>query len=249
MLRCAARVLPTFSVLLGALVWFTSVQAWAGGGRKVPDLRRDTASWVQPRTARAMRIPVTVHLATDSSGSATSNRDVQHSLQVWVERANEELAPFGIEVDVVAVRRMPAGWSSVTHWKTRRALASYAPNDGTVHVFAIEALDVEGRRARRVRGLHWRYRGLAPGLRGREYLVVTREAPATTFAHELGHLFGLRHASKTDNIMCSCRRGPDVGFTQVQGAAMRDGARRLLARNGGDGGIERFARRRDRSRR
>lgn len=239
--------MPTLGFLLGAMVWLTSVQAWAGGGRKVPDLRRDTASWVQPRTARAMKIPVTVHLATDSGASVASNRDVQ----IWVERANEELAPFGIEVDVVAVRRMPAGWSEVTHWKGRRALAGYAPNDGTVHVFAIEALDVEGRRARRVRGLHWRYRGLAPGLRGREYLVVTREAPATTFAHELGHLFGLRHASKTDNIMCSCRRGPNVGFTEVQGGAMRDGARRLLVRNGSgtDGGIDRIARRRDRSRR
>lgn len=243
--RSAARAVSTLGFLMGAVVWLVSAQAWAGGGRKVPDLRRDTASWVQPRAAAALRIPVTFHLATHSGASVTSNRDVQ----IWVERANEELAAFGIEIDVVAVRRMPAGWSSVTHWRSRRALAGHAPSDGTVHVFAIEALDEEGRRARRVRGLHWRYRGLAPGLRGREYLVVTREAPATTFAHELGHLFGLRHASRADNIMCSCRRGQNVGFSDVQGLVMRDGARRLLVRQ--DSGTTlggKIARRRDRGR-
>lgn len=244
--RCAARWGSSLGFLLGALLVFASSAAWAGGGRKVPDLRRDTAEWVRPRAASALRIPVTFHLATDSGAGGASNRVVQQ----WVARANEELAPFGIEVEVVAVRRMPAGWSEVTGWRTRRALAGHAPHDGTVHVFAIEALDhQESRRHRRVRGLHWRYRGLARGLRGREYLVVTREAPTTTFAHELGHLFGLRHASRNDNIMCSCRRGQEVGFTNLQGLTMRDGARRLLSRQGVDeGGPGRIARRRDRGR-
>ncbi len=241
--RSAARFSSTLGFLMGAVLMFASSAAWAGGGRKVPDLRRDTEEWVRPRSAAALRIPVTFHLATDSGASVASNRVVQE----WVSRANEELSPFGIEVDVVAVRRMPAGWSEVTHWKSRRALAGHAPHDGTVHVFAIEALDEQGRRARRVRGLHWRYRGLAPGLRGREYLVVTRAAPTTTFAHELGHLFGLRHASRADNIMCSCRRGQAVGFSLSQGATMREGARRLLARqDAGNLGPNRIARRRDR---
>ncbi len=244
--RSVARFATALGFLVGVVVMSSSARVWAGGERKVPDLRRDTAMWVQPRAAVALRIPVTFHLATDSGSSVASNRSVQQ----WVARANEELAAFGIEVDVVAVRRMPAGWSSVTHWRGRRALASHAPSDGTVHVFAIEALDTEGRRQRRVRGLHWRYRGLAPALRGREYLVVTREAPSTTFAHELGHLFGLRHAARTDNIMCSCRRGQAVGFSTAQGLAMRDGALRLLARQGdGAASSVRVARRRDRSRR
>jgi hypothetical protein len=213
--------------LMGAVLLLLANPAHAGSGRKVPDLRRDTAEWVRPRAAAAIRIPVTFHMATDDTDSIVSRRDVR----TWVTRANRALEGFGIEVDVVAVRRMPQGWGSVTHWRSRRALAKLAPSDGTVHVFAIEELD-EGRRTRRVRGLHWRYRGLASSLRGREYLVVTREAPSTTFAHELGHLFGLRHSSRADNIMCSCRRGQDVSFTALQGMVMRDGARRALARNG-----------------
>lgn len=228
MIRPTSRIAATFGFLMGAALLLLGNTAWAGSGRKVPDLRRDTAEWVQPRATVGIRVPVTFHMATGDTDSIVSRRDVR----VWVERANEELAAFGIEVEVVAVRSLPQGWGSVTHWRSRRALAKLAPNDGTVHVFAIEELDEEGRRNRRVRGLHWRYRGLASALRGREYLVVTREAPSTTFAHELGHLFGLRHSGRIDNIMCSCRRGSDVEFTLLQGQVMRDGARRALARNG-----------------
>jgi hypothetical protein len=221
----AARRFTALGLLMGLLVWLASPVAQAGSGRKVPDLRRDAASWMQPRSAVMMRLPVTVHLATEAGHTVTTRDDVA----AWVTRANDELAAFGIEVDVVAVRRMPAGFSSVMSWQTRRQLAALAPRDGTIHVFAIEDLD-DGHRMRRIRGLHWRYRGLARGLRGREYVVVTREAPSTTLAHELGHLFGLRHTNRVDNIMCSCRRGSNVSFTMTQGSTMREGARRYIAR-------------------
>ena len=227
--RVRGHGIATLTLLLSVVgILLLPVQALAGGARKVPDLRRDAGAWVQPRAQRMLRLPVTVHLATEAGNAVTTRADVA----AWLDRANQELEPYGIEVEVRAVRRMPAGWSSVTRWQARRALAKYAPNDGTIHVFGISELDDGARLGRRVRGLHWRYRGLARGLRGREYVVVTRDAPDTTLAHELGHLFGLRHTTRDDNIMCSCRRGRGVDFTTSQGQQMRDGARRFLARQG-----------------
>lgn len=228
--RVRGHGIATLTLLISVLgLLLLPVQAFAGGARKVPDLRRDAGQWVQPRAPRMLRLPVTVHLATQDGRNTIATRD---DVQAWVRRANEELAPYGIEVDVRAVRHMPAGWSSVTRWQARRALAHYAPADGTIHVFGISELDEGARLGRRVRGLHWRYRGLARTLRGREYVIVTRDAPDTTLAHELGHLMGLRHTTRDDNIMCSCRRGRQVAFTNGQGDQMREGARRFLSRQG-----------------
>lgn len=213
--------------LLSVLVLAPST-AFARGRRAVPDLRRDTERLFQPQTARSLRLPVTVHVAAEPGDAVSAIARVER----WVHRANQELAPFGIEVEVRAVRRLAPDFNSVTRWRERRELASYAPRDGTIHVFVIDALDTERRRLfrRRIRGLHWRYRGLNRQLRNREYVIVTRGAPTTTFAHELGHLFGLRHSNRVDNIMCSCREGTNVGFTGTQGSAMRAGARAYVQR-------------------
>lgn len=203
--------------------------AQARGRRAVPDLRRDAQEWTEGRRRPLLiQLPVTLHIATEGGYPVASHKRVER----WVRRANEELAPWGIEVSVRSIRYMPEGFTSVTRWRDRRALAEYAPRDGTVHVFVIEQLDARPRRIfrRRIRGLHWRYRGLNRELRSREYVVVTRGAPTTTFAHELGHLFGLRHSTRTDNIMCSCREGSQISFSDYQGQSMRAGASKYLAR-------------------
>ena len=194
----------------------------------MPDLRRDAEQWSQPRGQMLMRLPITLHMATDAGEPVAERAGVRR----WLERANADLAPFGIQLEVRAVRHLPEGWDSVTRWGQRRQLAHYAPTDGTIHVFVIEELDRRKRPVlgRKVRGLHWRYRGVNPKLAQREYIMVTRGAPTTTLAHEIGHLFGLRHSTATDNIMCSCRRGSNVGFTYDQGMLMRDGVRAYMAK-------------------
>jgi hypothetical protein len=203
-------------------------EADARGKRAVPDLRRDAQRWSQPQHRAVMRLPVTLHMATDGGEPVAQRAGIRR----WIERANRDLAPFGIEIVVRAVRHLPDGWESVTRWGQRRQLAHYAPTDGTIHVFVIEELDRRRRPlfGRKVRGLHWRYRGLNPRLAQREYIMVPRGAPTTTLAHEIGHLFGLRHSTSTDNIMCSCRSGSNVRFTRAQGLQMRDGVRAYMSK-------------------
>jgi hypothetical protein len=225
------RRLLFFVLAVAALFVMAPGEAAARGKRAVPDLRRDAERWSVTQNRALIRIPITVHVARGTSGSAPRR------VERWVQRANAAFESYGIRVYVRAVRYLPDGFEAVTRWKERRQLAAYAPSDGTIHVFAIDELDKPRRvqLRRRVRGLHWRYRGLNPRLREREYVVVTESAPMTTLAHELGHMFGLRHSSSSDNIMCSCRRGSNVSFTADQGRDMRDGADSFVARHDGGG--------------
>lgn len=200
--------------------------AHARGKRVVPNLEQSRAL---PNASGAPLtvIGLTVHMPTEGGVPLASRRQ----LAQWVERANVALLPHGLAVELRQVVSMSAGFGEVTRRRDRRRLATMAQHDGTIHVFVAETLDPRRPRiGRRVRGLHWRYVGLNRQLRQREYVMVTLGAPKTTFAHEVGHLLGLRHSTADDNIMCSCRRGYDTRFTTEQGAIMLQGADRFRTR-------------------
>jgi hypothetical protein len=210
-----------------------SALADARGRHKVPDLRQ--ASTLHTRSGyRQIELPLTIHVATSRGHWVVSRARVVD----WVKRANEALRPYGLRVTIRSVTPMAADYSHITRWRHRRALARLSPSDGTVHVFAVDRLELFaiGRADRAIRGMHWRYRGLLPKLANREYVVVTSDAPRTTFVHELGHLFGLRHVDSRVNLMCTSRSGPNQRFGREQGERMRRGAQRFLARQGREPG-------------
>ena len=213
--------------LVAGSLWLTGMSAQASGERVVPDLRNEGQS-AGKRAAIRMRIPVTLHVATHGDRTALEPRRLDRAMR----RANEALRQFGIEVYVARVVLMPEGYAEIKHRRHRRALAGFAPNDGTVHVFMVNTVELGSwlRADRGVRGLHWRYRGLNRKLRNREYLVLGGDAPATTLVHELGHLFGLDHDFGQQNLMCSCRVGPQQVFTRAQGVEIRRGAAQFVSR-------------------
>lgn len=184
-----------------------------------------------PNLAQArdvIRVPLKIHVATQGGRSVVSESRVL----ACVRRANRELAAFDIYLVVEEIVPMVGG-ARIETPDDRFALAEHARRDGSVHVFFVERVRLTSARKgdRRVSGMHWRYHGLDPDIRGGEYLAVAHNAPTTTFVHEVGHAFGLGHDRKIDNLMCSCRRGLDPTFTDKQGRRLRAGARRYLERS------------------
>jgi len=215
------------ALLAGAALALIGGDAQAGGGHKVPDLRRDPSERPKRSGVAMITVPLTVHLAASEEHPAATMRRLERGLK----EANAAMRPYGLRVKVRELRRMPEGYGSITRRRDRRRIAGYAPPDGSVHVFMVDTLELRGGRRgdRSVRGLHWRYRGILRRLRQREYVVVSSDAPATTLAHELGHRFGLSHTEAEENLMCSCRRGPRQIFTREQGATLRRGVRSFLS--------------------
>lgn len=189
------------------------------------------AGLARPNLAHAretLQIPVTIHVATKNGRSVVSEQHVRAS----VIRANRELAQFDIQLVVAQIVPMEGG-SHIETQDQRFELGRRAERDGTIHVFFVERVKLNNSRKgdRRVSGMHWRYHGLERDIRGREYVAVAHNAPATTLVHEVGHAFGLTHEKQTDNLMCSCRRGLNSEFTERQGRRLRLGAKRFLRRS------------------
>lgn len=182
----------------------------------------------------AIRVPLTIHVATQGGRSVVSESRILAS----VRRANRELAAFDVYLVVEEIIPMVGG-ARIETPDDRFALAHRARRDGSVHVFFVERVRLTSARKgdRRVSGMHWRYHGLDPDIRGGEYLAVAHNAPTTTFVHEIGHAFGLSHDREIDNLMCSCRRGLDPTFTNKQGRRLRAGARRYLDRSRRGAGV------------
>lgn len=192
-------------------------------------VRKPHRSGIEQPAEQLVEVPLTVHVATHEGLPVVSRHHVLES----VARANRELREFGVELRVRAVELMPDGYDDVVRIRHRLRLAERSPRDGTVHVFFVDKVELSSSQHgdRRVSGMHWRYRGLRRGLRSREFLAVARNAPLTTFVHEIGHIFGLGHRHQTDNVMCSCEREPTPSFTAGQGRQLRVGARRFLVRS------------------
>lgn len=141
---------------------------------------------------------LTVHVARGDNGEGVAQREW---IDERVETASERLAGAGVSFSWQpgSGDGVPIVIDSVAG---RHGLAEIARPDRTVHVFVVQKLadkDIEGAW---LNGVHWRYHGGKPRLRGRRYIILSAESRyVDTLAHELGHFFGLSHQTDPGNLM------------------------------------------------
>lgn len=180
--------------------------------------------------AAAVAIDLAVHVALGADGApvadaawieaqvgaAAAHLDDAEVTLTWHDAGDD-----GIAADIVTV-------------KDRNALAVDAADDGDVHVFVVARLADKDLEGNWLNGVHWRYGGKRRGLRGRRYVILSRETRwSSTLAHELGHFFGLGHTDNEDGLMTT---GPARGtgepyLDEAQLATVRARARRWVRKH------------------
>jgi hypothetical protein len=165
--------------------------------------------------AVASAAPLELRLTAQALG-APSRKAPAKWLDDQLARANALFAASALRFSA-ASREQPSLADTIADRAARDALAPLAPRDGTVHVFIVARLADIDSAGDFVGGVHWRYRGAARALRGRRYIIVSREdARHDTLAHELGHYFGLAHRSEPANLMTAPGRDASCALAAWQ---------------------------------
>jgi hypothetical protein len=137
-----------------------------------------------------------------------------------LEYAREVFEVHGVRLEIADIRLLERVPVADEEWRTS-INEVYRGYDGTLHIFFVEEcldseLDADGQ-LKDLRGIAWH----RPGTQ--DFAAVAKDAPITTFSHEIGHVLDLDHLVEDDpmNIMCNCSRVPGAGFTDTQGMKMR----------------------------
>ena len=105
----------------------------------------------------------------------------------------------------------------------RDALAPLVERN-VIDVFVVAALEDVDEPGRYRKGVAWTSK---PD--GKRFLIVSKIAPRTVLAHELGHFFGNGHSDVPDNLMSYSRTGGRVFLDETQIDRIHLFSRRFLA--------------------
>lgn len=157
-------------------------------------------------------VPLAIAVADDGGKPAAD--------AAWIDAeiaAAEKLyAPLGIHFKKASTRALDERRAHLETKKDRDALFSEVTR-GELNVFVVGSLrDVDDASRMRM-GVHWRPAS-APK---KHYVILSKSAMPSTLAHELGHYFGLAHASVTNNVMSYSRApGATVFLDAAQDATI-----------------------------
>jgi hypothetical protein len=172
-------------------------------------------------------LPLTVHLAVDGENPVAE----REWIDAFIERANQLYAPVDVSFKVAKTPTFETPGPEITKVAERHALAEYAEPDGSIHIFIVRRLADKKIPDKWISGVHWRYKGKNRKLKGRRYIILSRQAVRVdTPAHELGHYFGLGHVKNSKSLMKPIPRDQDASLLKWQIRRVRKRLKWLLRR-------------------
>jgi hypothetical protein len=120
-------------------------------------------------------------------------------VKAHVDAANKIFGAHAIEIQARTEAFKPRKCELTTR-ADRDGLAPHATPGKVVVLVVRRAQDVD-LRSYNLMGVHWRYGGESPELKGRRWIILTARARPPVLAHELCHYLGLRHDRKGGNLM------------------------------------------------
>jgi hypothetical protein len=150
--------------------------------------------------------PISIAVALEDGAPAAN--DAWISTQI--DDANELYGPLGVRFRWTLRREIPAAHAQMHSRADRDALAPLAEKN-VIDVFVVAALEDVDEPGRFRKGVAWTSK---PD--GKRFLILSKIAPRTVLAHELGHFFGNGHSDVPDNLMSYSRTGGRVFLDEAQ---------------------------------
>ncbi|TPV93694.1 MAG: matrixin family metalloprotease [Myxococcales bacterium FL481] len=194
--------------LLAAWLFVEAGPVAANPGFAATPARTAAATTVLDREA-APRCPQTVAhcFGLDVHVAATDGRPVATPdwLDGQVAEANRHFAAIGVGFEIASVTAIASHYAHVATRKQRDRIGhepGRRKRQGLIRLFVVARLDDVDKPGEQIRGVHWRRR---QNIKQR-WIILSTIARPMVLAHELGHYFGLPHATHPKSIMNKRKR-------------------------------------------
>jgi hypothetical protein len=142
-------------------------------------------------------------------------------MQSQIDDANHLFAPLGTRFRWTIEKPLDEPHGEL-HTRANRDALTPLTETKVIDVFVVRALEDVDEPGRYRMGVCWTGRG------GKRFIVLSRTARPTVFAHELGHFFGNPHSTVVNNLMSYSRDGGSVFLDERQAATIKSFTARFL---------------------